>query len=119
MNVNVYVVVSALTVGVLSVLLNWTGRQKYKDDAKYYESFNADLRSEVDSLKSQKTALTEELAAEKAASAQKDETIKQLKPFSAVVETMNNNHKEILDTIANFAEGLHKAYEKREANRGR
>lgn len=101
---NLYITVSAVVLGILSALLNFTGRQKYKDNASFFESANSELRQQNTALRDEKTVLTKQLAETQAASQQKDETIKQLKPFSDIAKIMSNNHREIMTTMsANFS----------------
>lgn len=100
-DVNVYILVSAITLTGGSILLNFTGRQKYKDNASFFESANNELREQNTSFRGENTDLQAKLAKAQAESSQKDKTIEQLKPFSAVVTTMSNNHKDIMTALTN------------------
>lgn len=102
---NLYVTVSAVVLGIGSALLNLTGRQKYKDNASFFESANHELREQNSSLRDEKATLTNELIKAQTESAEKDKTIKQLKPLSELSKIASNNHREILQTMAtNFSD---------------
>lgn len=101
---NLYINVSAVVIAVGSALLNFTGRQKYKDQSTFFESSNHELREQNASLREEKSSLTNELTQAKTESTQKDEIIKQLKPFSEIAKIMSNNHKEVMQTMSdNFS----------------
>lgn len=101
--VNVYIIVSAITVAAASVLLNLTGRQKYKDNAGFFESANNELREQNATLRQENTQYKTDLAKTQAESTQKDKTIEQLKPFSEVVTTMSNNHTQVMTALSDVA----------------
>lgn len=103
---NLYITVSAVVLGILSALLNFTGRQKYKDNASFFESSNHELREQNSSLKEEKSALTADLAKAQAESTQKDAIIEQLKPFTEVVKLINNNQKEIVTQLSDLAKKI-------------
>src|SRR5437868_3325234 len=101
---NLYITVSAVALGLLSAVLNFTGRQKYKDNASFFESSNHELREQNTTYRSDNASLKEALAKAQAESTQKDKTIEQLKPFSELAKVVSNNHKEVLTTMSiNFS----------------
>lgn len=89
----------SIFVAVVAVLLNFTGKKAYKDNATYLTTTNHDLREQNATLKEEKIELSNQLVKAQTESIQKDETIKQLKPFSAVVTTMSNNHKQVMTSL--------------------
>lgn len=102
---NLYITVSAVALGLGSAISNITGRQKYKDNAAFFESSNHELREQNTSLRDEKTTLTTELAKAQTESTQKDETIKQLKPFSELVKIISNNHAEVMKKLTEKIDG--------------
>lgn len=96
---NLYVTVSAIVLGVGSAVLNLAGRQKYKDNASFFEAANHELREQNGAYRDEIADLKTQLVQAKTESTQKDETIKQLKPFSDLARTVSNNHKEVLTTM--------------------
>lgn len=97
---NLYIITASIALAVGSILLNFTGRQKYKDNASFFESANNELRQQNISYKNDNTDLSTKLAAAQATVASQAETIKQLKPFSEVVTTMSNNHTAVMTTLS-------------------
>lgn len=103
---DLYITVSAVALGVGSALLNFTGRQKYKDQSAFFEASNHELREQNTSLRNDTSTLREQLVQAQTESTQKDETIKQLKPFSEVVTTMSNNHKEVMTALSDVTKAI-------------
>lgn len=97
---NIYTSVVAVTLGMLSALFAYTGRQKYKDQTAFFESSNHELREQNSALREDATLLRQQLVQAQTESTQKDQTIAELKPFSEVVKIMSNNHKQIMTSLA-------------------
>lgn len=99
---NLYIIVSAIAVASASVLLNLTGRQKYKDNASFFESANNELREQNTSFREESVTSKTELASANATIASQSKIIEQLKPFSAVVTTMSNNHTTVMKSLSDI-----------------
>lgn len=95
----IFFVISAIGVAVLSTLVNFTGRRKYKDDTAFFKSSNEELRAQNADLRTENTDLRTELATAKAANEEKDRTIRTLQPFTEVVRTMSDNHKAVMKNL--------------------
>lgn len=103
---NTYITVSAIALGVLSSFSAYTGRQKYKDNASFFESSNHELREQNSTLRDENTTLKRQLATAQTESTQKDQTIEQLKPFSEVVTIMSNNHKQVMTSLTKLTQTI-------------
>lgn len=93
--------IGAIIVAVLSVLLNYTGRQKYKDNTSFFEQSNHELREQNTTFRDEISTLKQQLVQAQTESTQKDKIITQLKPFSEVAKIVSNNHKEVMQTMTN------------------
>lgn len=100
--VNLYIIVGAVSIAVTSVLLNFTGRQKYKDNASFFESANNELREQNTSFREENGTFKTELASANATITSQSKIIEQLKPFSAVVTTMSNNHTTVMKSLSDI-----------------
>lgn len=99
-----FTTVGSILVAIMAILLNYTGRQKYKDNASFFESSNHELREQNATLRQDKADMAVALTKAQTESAQKDTTIEQLKPFSEVVTTMSNNHKAVMLALGKVTE---------------
>lgn len=103
---NLYITVSAIALGLGSAVLNLTGRQKYKDQSAFFEASNHELREQNTTLREETATLREQVATAQAESSQKDKTIENLKPFSEVVTTMSNNHKQVMKALSDVTKAI-------------